>query len=177
MGVDKAFVKVGGVPLWQRQLTILKELAPAQLFISGPPHVEWHDERCLIVPDTQPDAGPLAGLVAAMRETSTSLLLTLAIDLPNMTAHCLRGLLARCSATRGIIPRTGELFEPVAAVYPTTALPLAESCLASRDYSLQKFAVRCVAEGLLLTARIATEEEPLFLNMNTPEDLLALTNA
>ncbi len=131
---------------------------------------------CIIIPDAQPDAGPLAGIVSALRHCSAPLLLTLAVDLPNMTAAQLHSLIALCAGARGIVPRRGGRFEPVAAIYPTAALAFAESCLASRNYSLQIFAARLLAEGLVEAKEIAPTEGPLFQNLNTPEDLVALTH-
>ena len=171
MGEDKAFIEMNGTPLWRRQLQILQELAPRELFLSGPSREQWRHIDSIIISDAKPDAGPLAGLVAALRRCSTPLLLALAIDLPNMTADHLRELLARCSNAEGVIPRWRQRFEPLAAVYPRTALSLAENCLASDDHSLQRFAARCVSDRLLDVMDIAIDDEPLFLNMNTPEDL------
>ena len=176
MGENKAFIELDGVPLWQRQLQVLRELDPHELFLSGPAHEEWREADCSIVPDAQADAGPLAGLVATLRQCSASLLLALAVDLPHMTAPHLNGLLAVCSSDVGLIPRRGDHLEPVAAIYPRRALAVAESCLASHRYSLQHFAQRCVSEGLVTLRQVNAHDESLFLNMNTPADLRAITN-
>ena len=177
MGADKAFIEIDGVPLWRRQLQILEELRPDELFIAGPAHDEWQEANCVIIPDAAPNGGPLGGLVAALRHCSATLLLTIAIDLPNITSNYLRKLVGACAEDRGVVPTHGERFEPVAAVYPKHALALAESCLASRDLSVQRFAARCLSEGLVITQEISEDERPLFLNMNTPEDVAVLTNA
>jgi len=176
MGEDKAFIELDGVPLWRQQLQLLRELEPHELFLSGPAHEEWRENDCIIVPDAQADAGPLAGLVATLRRCSAPLLVALAVDLPHMTAQHLSGLVALCSDDVGIIPRAAEHFEPVAAVYPRRSLAIAESCLATRSYSLQHFAERCVSEDLVTVRKVEPENESLFRNMNTPADLRALTN-
>jgi molybdopterin-guanine dinucleotide biosynthesis protein A len=177
MGTDKAFIEIDGVPLWRRQLQILESLAPEQLFIAGPPHEEWQETNAIIIGDTEPGAGPLAGIVAALRASSAPLLLTLAVDLPEMTADYLRALHACCSAEGGVVPSYGERFEPVAAFYPKRAVQLAENCLAARDLSLQRFAASCLREGFATAVEITPDQRPLFLNMNTPEDVAALTHA
>ena len=176
MGTDKAFIEVHGVPLWRRQLQTLQQLEPAEILISGPHRDEWQNANCVVIPDAEADAGPLAGVAAALRHCTTPLLLTLAIDLPNMTTDYLSGLVDSCVGEIGVIPSDADRCEPVAAVYPKRALAVAENCLASRDLSLQRFAARCVAEGLVKLKPIAPDERRLFLNMNTPEDLLAMTN-
>ena len=169
MGRDKAFIEVDGQPLWQCQLRLLESLEPAELFIAGPPRPEWVN----VIPDAQPNAGPLGGVVAALRRCSTPFLLVFGIDLPRMTSCYLRSLLSSCSPSAGVVPHR----EPLVAVYPLTALPIAEECLAFQDYSMQSFARRCVSAELVVEKEIAPEEAPLFLNMNTPEDVLALAHA
>jgi molybdopterin-guanine dinucleotide biosynthesis protein A len=173
MGRDKALLEVGGIPLWRRQLAILEELQPREIFISGPPREEWRNH--IVVPDAQTEVGPLGGLISALHRCPTSLLLVLAIDLPKMAAWYFRELLDSCSECEGVIPRGAHGFEPLAAIYPTTALPVAGNCLHAGDYSLQGFATQCVAKGLVRPIEITTSAERLFVNLNTPDDLLALT--
>jgi molybdenum cofactor guanylyltransferase len=175
MGADKAFIEISGVPLWRRQLQLLESLAPEQLFIAGPAHDEWQEADCIIIPDAEAGTGPLAGIVAALRESSAPLVLTLAIDLPSMTVEYLRALLSRCWPDCGVVPSYGERFEPVAAVYPKRALQLAENCLTSRDLSVQRFAARCLDDGLVSASEITPEQQPCFLNMNTPDDLATVS--
>ena len=171
MGCDKAFVEIHGVPLWQRQLRVLRSLQPCEKFIAGPARPEWIEACDAIVPDAPDGAGPLAGLVASLRRCSTPLLLALAIDLPQMTPDYLRDLIAVCTDNVGAIPYQGDRFEPLAAVYPISALRLAENCLRSGNYSLQRFAVGCVSEGIAHARQIEASQESFFLNVNTPEDL------
>ena len=171
MGTDKAFIEIADVPLWRRQLQMLEELQPHELFIAGPAHEEWQEMNCIIIPDAEPNAGPLAGIVAALRRCSTKLLLVLAVDLPNMTSRYLREQIDTCTPDRGVLPSYGERSEPLSAVYPKRSLALAERCLASRDLSVQRFAARCVTEGLAVQKEITRDDRSLFLNMNTPDDL------
>jgi len=171
MGRDKAFIEIDGIPLWRRQLQLLKQLQPSEIFISGRAHAEWKDEECVTVSDVRANAGPLAGLIGALRRCSTPLLFTLAVDLPKMTTAYLRELVALCSEGNGIIPRLKDRFEPLVAVYPVTSLPLAESCLSAHNFSLQEFAARCVSERFVRCKPVRETDERLFFNMNTPEDL------
>jgi molybdenum cofactor guanylyltransferase len=176
MGHDKALIPIDGLPLWERQLLLVQQLAPMQTFLSGPPRARWDAGRYTVIEDVQPDAGPLAGLVAALRVCSARHLLALAIDLPKMTTPYLEQLLASCRADVGVVPKNGRHFEPVAAVYPKSCLPRAEEALATGEHALQDFAEGGVAEGWLIERAVAPEEAPLFLNMNTPADLAEVTS-
>jgi len=174
MGRDKAFLEIDGAPLWQRQLQILRELDPSKIFIAGPARPEWDESGLEIVVDAKTDAGPLGGLVAVLRRCKNTRLLALAVDLPNMTSEFLGQLLAICSNNCGVIPKRSERFEPLAAVYSTHCLPLAEKCLSASKYSLQQFARHATKIGLMTTKEIVNTEASLFFNLNTPADFAAI---
>lgn len=173
MGRNKALLEIEGRPLWQRQLRLLRDLAPSEIFVAANAAVKLPADDVVVIPDAQPDAGPLAGLAAALHRAKMPLVLALALDLPAMTTDYLRHLLTFCSGDRGVIPRMADRFEPLAAVYPVTALSVAKSSLAAGRYSLQKFAENCIAAQLLDVKQITAAEEPCFFNLNTPEDLAA----
>jgi molybdopterin-guanine dinucleotide biosynthesis protein A len=166
MGCDKAFLQIAGEPLWQRQLSILEELAPHKIFIAGPPREEWRDYE--ILPDACEDTGPLGGLTSAFRVCPTPFLLALAVDLPKITDTFLRNLLTEGS---GVVPQLNGRFEPLVAIYPKTALPIAETHLSCDEYSMQKFVEECLAQRLVRAKRISPRDAGLFTNLNTPQDM------
>jgi molybdopterin-guanine dinucleotide biosynthesis protein A len=169
MGYDKALLEVEGEPLWRRQLETLRRLAPEQLMLSGPRREEWSE--CELVADEAEDAGPLAGVAAALARCATPFLVVLAVDLPRMTADFLRSLLALCRDGQGAVPRGPEAFEPLAAVYPASCAALAVAALRSGDFSMQSFVRAGVSAHLLVERTISAIEAPLFTNLNTPADL------
>jgi molybdopterin-guanine dinucleotide biosynthesis protein A len=170
MHQDKAFLEIAGEPLWRRQLALLKSLGPEQLFLAGPRHPEWMHASCEIIPDAITTAGPLGGFVAGLRACATPLLLVLAVDLPCMTADCLRAFLQLCAPSQGVVPNTNRI-EPLAAAYPTTTLTLAEEQLAAGEYSMHQFVRQCVQNGLVREWTVPPSQASLFLNANTPADL------
>ncbi len=170
MGRDKAFLEINGAPLWRNQLEILRALNPSELFISGHCRPEWSESDIQIVPDVQENAGPLSGLVAVLRRCRSPWLLTLAIDLPKMTTRYLESLLSESESEKGVVPRMGERFEPLVAIYPVALLPMAESFLSSGKLSLQEFVACAIHEELMVTKNVSSVDESLFLNLNTPEE-------
>ena len=169
MGRDKTFLEIEGEPLWQRQLATLRRLAPEQLMISGPCREEWSEYE--IVADELADAGPLAGVAAALRKCATARLVVLAIDLPEMTTDFLRSLLQLCGEGKGVVPHRPDRFEPLAAVYSAGCAALAEAALRAGDFSMQRFVRRAWEQDLLLERAISEGETVLFANLNTPADL------
>jgi molybdopterin-guanine dinucleotide biosynthesis protein A len=165
MGRDKAFLQYEGAPLWQRQLATLQKLSPEQLMISGPARAEWGD--CKVVADAVTNAGPLAGVAAALQKCTTPLLVVLAVDLPRMTTEFLRSLLD----LGGAVARGPRGFEPLAAVYPTSCTSLAVKALSNGDFSMQNFIHESIKKGLLVAREPSQAEINLFANLNTPSDL------
>ena len=168
MGRDKALLPLAdGRLLWQRQLAVLRALAPAELFISGF-HREGFPPEVPLLADGAPNLGPLAGIAAALREMRSPLLVVLAVDMPAMTTEFLEELLRGCGDGRGVVPRhpgTG-FYEPLAAVYPGQCQPLATAKLAEQDRSLQSF-VRA-AVSLVRAYDIPATQDVLFGNWNEP---------
>lgn len=175
MGRDKAGVQIDGQPLWQRQLSTLRSLGPAELLISGRPDGPYAAAGIEIVSDLTPAHGPLSGLEASLHRASHPLVLLLAIDLPSMTAVFLMRLIRSISSSgeiaQGRVPCLDGWFEPLAAIYPRRSLPLVRECLRGDDLSMQSFVRRAVASNLVQTLDLPSQDACLFQNVNTPEDL------
>jgi molybdopterin-guanine dinucleotide biosynthesis protein A len=172
MGRDKAGIVVGGRPLWQRQLDILRRLGPAELFISGKPDGPYAGAGVEIVPDLTPGRGPLSGLEASFRRAAHPLVLVLAIDLPAMTVEFLSRLLSFVGAgDAGVIPRLDGRFEPLAAIYSRSCLPIVQECLRGGDFSMQGFVREALARQLATPWELPPVDAACFFNVNTPADL------
>jgi len=170
MGVDKATMIFRGQPLWRHQLDTLQASGAAAIAISGP-RERAYAEAAPVIEDDKPGLGPLAGLVSGLRWCQAPLLLVLAVDLPAMTPDYLAGLAAESNPGCGIVPVREEWNEPLTAVYPCEALALAAGHLESADHSLQRWVSACGKAGLVRFRPVAPGELPLFLNLNTPEDV------
>jgi molybdopterin-guanine dinucleotide biosynthesis protein A len=172
MGYDKATAVVDGQTLWRRQVATLQAIGPEEIFISGRSAGPYVNQGFEVIADLHPGCGPLSGLEAACDRMRTPLLCVLAVDLPWMTAAFLARLVqSAAKAGRGAVPQNGELFEPLAAIYPRAMQALIAEQLQSPDYSMQRVIRRAVELGLIEPFPLAEEDRPLFRNVNTPADL------
>jgi molybdopterin-guanine dinucleotide biosynthesis protein A len=171
MGADKVTLLFKGEPLWARQLRSLRELQPKALWLSARVRPEWIPPEVEFVSDEPPSRGPLSGITATLQRLPTSHLLVLAVDLPHMTPEHLRKLCALARPGCGVIPRRGELFEPLCALYPVEAISAAQAALASDDVSLQHFGKVLLEHNQLQIYPLSPAEESLYRNINTPADL------
>jgi molybdopterin-guanine dinucleotide biosynthesis protein A len=80
-------------------------------------------------------------------------------------------LLGKCRAGQGVVPRIGEQYEPLVAVYPRRSLRLAINQIEERHLRLQDFVRRLLREHLIVEYSVSDEEIPLFANWNTPGDV------
>jgi len=166
MGRDKALLLVDGQPLWARQVAILREAGAEEILISARPEQMWVPEGAIVVRDLVSDAGPLAGIAAALARCETSHLIVLAVDLPQMPAAWFRQLWVHCRPGVGAVGRNGKFFEPLAAIYSRELLPLAQAALAAGNYSLQRLITQ--AGERFQVRDISAEEAPWFANWNEP---------
>jgi len=167
---DKAFLPCRGTTLIARQVGLVRELAPAEIFISGRADADYGALSLPVLLDRFTDLGPLAGVERALGEAHSPLLLVLAVDLPDMTADFLRGLAARCRAGAGVVPRTSQGLEPLAAFYPTSMQPIATAMLREERAAMSEFIRRGVEDGLVDEYASPSADEAWFRNWNGPED-------
>lgn len=171
MGCDKAFLKWQGHALIERQLDLLRQLQPQQLFISGRGGVDYGQPEIEVIIDETADCGPMGGLATLLGVCRTSHLLILAVDLPYITLEFLKELIARATPGQATVPRLENRWEPLAALYPKTALPCLQSCLQSGQRSLRAFIDALAKEQSVQPIEVAPHVHSLFQNWNRPEDL------
>ena len=158
MGRDKARLVVDGLPLWRRQTLVLKAAGAATVLVAlrtrqrslGRPR---HEIR-----DTRSDAGPMAGIHAALQAARTDWIATLAVDLPQLPPTWFRLLARRCGERSGAMARTAAGFEPLAAIYPRAALPVFSRHLARGQFSLQQLAAELVRRRLLVPIEVPARQ-------------------
>jgi len=170
MGCDKAFLAVDGITLVHRQAALLRSVGCDEVIISGRPGVDYDIPESRVVLDPMENAGPLAGLVAALNATRHERVLVLAVDLPHMTAAFLRRLLAASDMRHGTVPYGSHGYEPLVACYPRTLLDVAQDALTQGAYSLQTLLSAAEAKGMVRRLPLEPGDEGLLTNWNTPED-------
>ena len=86
-----------------------------------------------VVEDVYPDCGPLSGIHAALRATSTDLNLILSVDMPLMSAQVSGWLVEQARATDALVVVPDALggLQPLCAVYRREVCAPAEQVLQS----------------------------------------------
>lgn len=171
MGRDKAGLVVGGMKLWQRQAAMLACAGAASVRI-----VRRREQASLgsdvdMVFDAFADIGPLAGLHAALSAAEIDHVAVLAVDMPGIGAEWFAGLAAACDEGCGAVTRFADRFEPLAAIYPRTALGVMRRRIAQQNGSLQELVAELVERGWLRVLTLKASDLGAIANWNRPPDI------
>lgn len=170
MGSNKALLPIGNETLLQRALrTAIHALGNA--CIVGARSV--YDRFGEVVEDVYTGCGPLGGIHAALRATTTDLNLMLSVDMPLMTPQFLRWLGARARKANAliVIPNATGGPQPLCAIYRKDVLETAEQALKRGDYKIGSMFSK-VPTLLIQESELSADgfSPDIFQNINTQED-------
>ena len=172
MGADKAFVQLEGRTLLAHALALAKSVSSDVRIVGSPQKFAAFGE---VVEDEFPQHGPLAGIHAALRASSSELNLMLAVDMPFVEVRFLEYLLgeaARHESAMVTIPRAAGAWQTLCAVYRKPFADLAEQALRQGKNKIDPLfcdiEMRIVEEHELTQQNFSPE---MFRNLNTLEEL------
>ncbi len=176
MGTDKALVSLNGQSLLERMLNVGQSVTRNVRIIGD---AQKFSQFALTVEDVFRDCGPLGGIHAGLRASSTELNLILAVDLPFVSPALLQYLITRAQDAVGasaIVPHVAGGWQPLCAVYRRQFADAAETALRSGRYKIDELfdvvKTQRVEEAELAGAGFSPE---IFRNLNTREEVEAAT--
>ena len=172
MGCDKALLPIGETVLWRRQWALLAAAGANDRWLSVRAEQAWVPAGVAVLHDGVNDAGPLAGIAAALEKMRGTHLLVLAVDLPQMEAAWFGRLKSLCAPGVGAVGCRGGFYEPLAAVYPRELARDAVARLIRGEYALQRFIA--AAGPVMQSIGISAAEAPWFANWNESGDVTEL---
>jgi molybdenum cofactor guanylyltransferase len=173
MGVDKATITFEGTTLLERAVARLDAVCDPVLIAAGEVPIQMAGR--ISVADAVPGAGPLGGLMAALRASPHRLLAVVAVDLPWIDPRLIRMLAASIGDRDVAVCETAHGIEPLHAVYATSILAAAEIALEGSDRSLRGLIGRSHAVRLSESEwRDAGISDRFTSNINTPQDLASV---
>jgi molybdopterin-guanine dinucleotide biosynthesis protein A len=171
MGSDKAFLPFCGKPLVEHALAVMGRACPSVTIVGDPVKFSTYQS---VVSDIFPGCGPLAGIHAGLKHSSSTWNLFLAVDMPLVSADMLEFLFRTAERADAVVvvPSTARGLQPLCAVYRRDFLPTAEDALRAGKYKIDAafagLSVRVIDEAELRTHGFS---EKVFSNVNTPADL------
>jgi molybdopterin-guanine dinucleotide biosynthesis protein A len=169
-GGPKAEARLGGVPLVERAVALVRTVVDDVVVVTANPLAA---PPAPVIPDRIPGMGPLGGLDAALRhaqEGGFEGVLLVACDLPLLTRAVLEEVVGALAAGRPAAApaRRGGGVEPLCAAYRVACLDAVERRLGEVDRSLHAL-FRDVG-GHVVPPGAERAGDP-FLNVNTPDEL------
>ncbi len=175
LGRNKALESVGRRSLLERVLSRLSFLDSDILLVTAKEQ-SYHrldDYPSLrVVSDIYPGRGPLGGIYTGLQFSSSSYNLVVASDMPFLNRGLLRYMIEISTGFELVVPRLGDLVEPLHAVYSRACLAPIECLLKQGSLSVRELF------SLVRIRYVETEEidrfDPdylSFFNVNTKSDL------
>ena len=175
LGRDKALEAVGNKSLLQRVVSNLSLFNRDIIIVTAgeqslPQFVDYPKSR--IVPDTYPGKGVLGGIYTGLAASDSFYNLVVACDMPFLNHDLLRYMIQLSPSFDVVVPRLGNMVEPLHAVYSKNCLTSAESLLKQGNLSITELFT-------LVKVRYVEAEEIdrfdpkhlSFFNINTEADL------
>tara|TARA_R110001592_G_scaffold308763_1_gene582766 strand:- start:3343 stop:3900 length:558 start_codon:yes stop_codon:yes gene_type:complete len=166
MGSDKAFVQWQGQTLLEKAIDHLSGITEdIYLSVNAEQYDLLHDEYACIQ-DRYPDKGPLGGILSAL-EILKEDLIVLAVDMPNLSAACVKDLIGASKDSSTITCyQYKQAIQPFPSYWPVQLLPKLEQTVLNNHLAMIKF---IVAQQPNL---IPASDSDLFNNFNRPDDLI-----
>ena len=177
MGSDKALLELHGKRMLERVHCTMASLFGSTLLITNSPE-RYSFLPCPAAPDRFVGAGSLAGIHAALTHATTEWVFVVACDMPLLSPAVIRYLCSLNEEYEIVVPESSSGLEPLHALYRRSCLPEMEAMLSgSRKRIIELY-------DLKKTRRVAWHEiaslagaETSFLNLNTPAEFQAVTDA
>ncbi|MDY7041213.1 MAG: molybdenum cofactor guanylyltransferase [Chloroflexota bacterium] len=168
---DKAFLEVDGQRLIERVVERVATIGDEVLLVTNSPE-EFAYLGLSVVRDVQPGQGTLGGLYSGLLAARNEYGLVVACDMPFLDLRLLRYMILLAPGQDVVIPRIGDMLEPLHAIY-------SRNCLGSIERVLARGGRRVIEFFPDVRVRYVDQQEvdildPMhlsFFNINTPEDL------
>ena len=168
MARPKQLLESGGIPLVERVVTALVEKVD-RVVLAGDGPVPPSLAGLPRLADPEGLAGPMAGVLAALRWDPDATWVAVACDMPNVSPEAVSWLLdQRRAGVSAIMPcLSGERVEPLLALYEPATRKLLEELVIRRRLALRHLAER----DDVISPLPPPEIHGAWTNVNTPEDL------
>ena len=151
MGADKAFLMISGRPMIEHVLAALRKAAQRIIIVTNSPEA-YASCDAEIVGDAVAKRGSLIGLYSGLVRSRDPYSIVVACDMPFLNPELLSYMADIAPGYDAVLPRRGDLIEPLHAVYSRDLLPVIEDSIRRDDRR-----IRSIFEGRQI--RFVSEEE------------------
>lgn len=174
MGKNKALLEIGGEKIIDKAVSLFKSLFKEVILVTNTPE-EYAGLDVKVVTDIFPGKGSLGGIYTGLAYASCDYSFVVSCDMPFLKRELIEYLIELKDGFDVVVPRLRTGHEPLHSVYSKECLKPIEALIKKGDLRIidfyPKVRVKEVSEDEL--APFISEPSP-FVNINTPEDYLAV---
>lgn len=179
MGFDKQLIKIGDICITEYIIEILKPIFKNIIVVTNKPEL-YKNKNVDIAQDFYKGYGPLGGIHAGLLKSQSIYNYFIACDMPYVNTGYIEYMMKRIIETNyekdAVITKSGDWIEPFNAFYSKELLPLIEDNIIKDKRGISELLNR--SSVLYIDEYIARGFSPdwsMFTNLNTKNDLMALT--
>jgi molybdopterin-guanine dinucleotide biosynthesis protein A len=174
MGKNKAFLRVDGKRLIDRTVCLFRSFFREVIIVAANP-LDYLDQETVIVTDILPKRGALGGIYTGLFYATEEHAFVAACDMPFMNLNFLEYMASQAAGYDIVVPAPPDGLQPLHAVYARRCLPAIRNLLDRNHMQIREF---YPGHRLLkISPEVLHSYDPtgrMFMNLNTPEDLLKL---
>lgn len=172
MGFDKQLLKIDERRLMDNLAQKLSKEFEEIIIVTNRPEL-YIGLSHIITMDILKEKGPLGGIHAGLKISSSHYAFVVACDMPNINMEYVRFMKSKTKLdSMGCVTKFGEWIEPFSSFYSVEMIQHIEKYLATNRRSINglidDFHITCIEEK---EARRFSPSWDMFLNLNTKEDL------
>ena len=183
MGTNKSLLKIGDNTVIEIMVRLMKSLFQ-NVIISTNTKEEYSFLNCPMAADIYIHAGPLAGIHAALMESTTERNFVISCDVPLMSREMIEYFVEYKTEEPILISRAAGYLQPLVGIYKKRLLPLIENILSENEnksdekkkhLSLHALIDKTDTEIIDVTT-LPFYLDKLFFNLNNKDDFEKLIN-
>jgi FdhD protein len=170
MGFNKEFIEINGKSLVKSNIEKLKQIFTEIIVVTNNPKL-YENLKVITTQDIYFQKGPLSGIHAALKRSSSEYIYLLACDMPEIDFKFIELMKEMISRKHPeiVVARKDSYIEPFNGFYSKSLLKKIEELISQSKLSVRALMDRSIVEYIDLN-KVETEKD-LFLNLNTPQEL------
>lgn len=171
MPVSKAFIKVDGEKIIERNLRIMRSLFSEVFIVTSKPE-EYVYLSAQLLGDVYDVRGPMTGIFTALLNSSNQWVFVSACDMPFINKDVIRYAASGRDGHDAVVPGSGKTAEPLFAFYSKRLASSMEQGILSGKRGMKDFLNKKKVKYIKKTEIKGFDPEAKsFVNLNTPGDI------
>ena len=171
MPVSKAFIKVDGEKIIERNLRIMRGLFKEVFIVTNRPE-QYIYPGAQLLGDVYDVRGPMTGIFTALLNSSNKWVFVSACDMPFINKEVISYAASMREGHDAVVPGSGNAVEPLFAFYSKCLSSSMEQELLSGKRGMKDFLNKKKVKYIRITEIKGLDPEAKsFINLNTPDDI------